>query len=82
MKLASRNGASNDFSRANLLDLEKDHEGVRNDQKFIEMNNQIKELTSIVKTLADQIAFTDSTKGRNAPPNREENTQNAVNPDT
>ena len=42
-------GASNNISRANSLDLERDHERVRNDQRFIEMNNQIRELTSIVK---------------------------------
>ena len=28
-------GASNNLERANLLDLERDHERLRNDQKFI-----------------------------------------------
>ena len=75
-------GASNNISRTNLLDLERDHERVGNDPRFIEMNNQIRKLTSIVKALADQITSANLTNVRNTPPNRVENTQIAVNPDT
>ena len=32
-------GVSNNVEKANLLDLERDHERIRNDQKFMEMNN-------------------------------------------
>ena len=39
-------------------------------------------MTSIGKTLADQITSFNPTKGRNTPLNKEENTQKAVNPDT
>ena len=46
-------GATNNIERANLLDIERDHERIRFDQKFIEMNNQIREITSVVKALAD-----------------------------
>ena len=75
-------GASNNIDRANLLDLEGDHETIRNDQRFIEMNNQIRESTTIVKSLANQITSVNSSNERNTPQNREENTQTAVNLDT
>ena len=47
-------GATNNIERTNLLDLERDDERSIYDQVFIGMNTQIRELTSIVKTFADQ----------------------------
>ena len=74
--------ASNNIGRANLLDLERDHERIRNDQRFTKMNNQIRELTTIAKALVNHITSANLTNERNTPQNREENTQNAVNLDT
>ena len=51
-------GATNDIERPILLDLERDHERIRNNRKFFNMNIQISELTSIVEALADQITST------------------------
>ena len=75
-------GSSNNIERANFLDLERDHERIRNDQMFIDMNTQIRELTSIVKALANPTTSANSTNERNTPQNREEITQNDVNLDT
>ena len=47
-------GAPNNIETANFQDLEKDHERIRYGQKVIEMNNQIRELTSIVKHVCKQ----------------------------
>ena len=46
------------------------------------MNNQIRELTSIVRALADQITSTKINQARNTPVNKEKNTHGAVNRDT
>ena len=51
-------GTSNNIGKADLLDLERDHGRIRNNQRFIEMNKEIRELTSIVKALANQISST------------------------
>ena len=71
-------GATNDIEITNLLDLERDHERIIYVQKLIEMNNQIRELTSIVRVLADQITSTETNAERNTPVKREENTHDAV----
>ena len=71
--------ASNNVERANLLDFERNHERIRNDQRFIEKNNQIRDLTSNVKALANQINSANPNNERNTSPNREANTQNVVN---
>ena len=58
-------GFSNSVQRANLLDFERDHERRRNEQRFIEMNNQVREITSIVNGLGNQIIVTDPNNERN-----------------
>ena len=52
--------------RENLLDLGKYHERIRYNQRFMELNNQIREFTTIVKDFADQITSTSSNAERNA----------------
>ena len=59
-----------------------DHERISYDQRFMEMNNQTRELSPIGKYLADQITSTNSNTERKTPVNREENTHEAVNRDT
>ena len=65
-----------------MLDLERDHGRMRNYQMFMEMSNQIIELTSIIEALANQIIFASSNKDRNTLPNREETTHDAIDRDT
>ena len=72
-------GATNENERSIWLDLETDHKRIRYDQKFIKMNSQIREFTSIVEALADQITSTKTNPERNTPVNFEENTHESVN---
>ena len=58
-------GASINVETANLLDLEIDHDRIRNDQRFIETKNQISELTLTVKALEKPITSTNSNDERN-----------------
>ena len=62
-------GATNSIERANL-DLDRDHERIRYDQGFSEMNHHIREFTPIVKALADRITSTKDNQARNTPVNR------------
>ena len=48
-------GATSDIERANLLDIERDHERIRYAPRLTEINNRVREITSIVKILASQI---------------------------
>ena len=52
------------------------------EMRFIKMNNQIREVTPIVKALATQITSTNQNNELNTPPNKEENAQDVVNRDT
>ena len=68
--------------KRDLLDLERDHERVRYDLEFIEIINQIRDLTTINKALSDQLPPPNRTDSlRNAPMSREENTHDVVNQD-
>ena len=54
-----------------MREIERDHENHRFEQRFLEMNRQIGELTSIVKALTDRLSNS-----------REENNRDVLNPET
>ena len=64
------NVLENEFEN-DMREIERDHENHRFEQRFLEMNRQIGELTSIVKALTDRLSNS-----------REENNRDALNPET
>ena len=74
--------ATNNIEEAKLQALAIDHERLNYDQTLLEMNNQTRELTAVVKAFADQISSTISNRERNTPVKKEEYTHDAVNRDT
>ena len=48
-------GVIDDIENTNMMDLKKDHERIRHDQKIIKMNNQMRELTISSNALAEHI---------------------------
>ena len=62
---------SNNDIESDARSIERDHEKHRIEQRFLEMNRQIGELTSIVRALTDKITNS-----------REENSRDVSNPET
>ena len=49
-------GQNSETNNENLSDQERDHQRIRIELRFSDMNRQIGELTSLVKTLTEKIA--------------------------
>ena len=64
------NVLGNEFEN-DMREIERDHENHRFEQRFLEMNRQIGELTNIVKALTDRLSNS-----------REENNRDVPNPET
>ena len=54
----------NNNIESDVRSIERDHEKHRIDQRFLEMNRQIGELTSIVRALTDKLANSREENGR------------------
>ena len=50
------NGLNNDMQRDNMTNQGRGHERIRTDKKVLEMNNQIRKLTTLVRVLAEQVS--------------------------
>ena len=70
-------GITDDIDNMNILYQEIQQESIRNDQGFLQMNNQIRGLTTMVEAFDEQLNSNKTYRERNTPSNGEEITPKA-----